>query len=91
MTIFRAILRVLFWLLGAYWVVFVSYTIKNMIMGGPGAVVGWYEHISHTSGISLRWDWRVFLAQQVAILAITAMLWFFGRRPSGRADTTTTR
>jgi len=89
-NILRLLRRVLIWFFGAYWVIFVGYTIKNLIQGGPRAVVAWYQHISYTGGLSLRWDWRVFLARQVAILAITLLLWFFGRRPSGRADTTTT-
>lgn len=86
MNILKAILRMLFWLLGAYWAVFIGYTVKNLVVGGPGAVVAWYKHISHTSGLSLHWDWHWFLAQQVAMLAITVTLWFFGRRPSGRTD-----
>jgi len=85
-VILRALRRVFIWLLGAYWLVFIGYTIKNLVAGGPGAVVGWYKHISHMPGLSFRWDWRVFLIQQVVMLAITLMLWFFGRRPSGIGD-----
>lgn len=76
----RSVCRAVLWLLVAYWVTFFGYTIKNLIAGGPGAVVAWYKHISHTEAVSLRWDWRVFLAQQIGMLAITWMLWFFGQR-----------
>jgi len=39
-AILRALRRVFIWLLGAYWLVFIGYTIKNLVAGGPGAVVG---------------------------------------------------
>ena len=89
--ILRALRRILIWLLGAYWLVFVSYTIKNLVVGGPGAVVAWYQHISYSGGLSFRWDWRVFLAQQAAMLAVTLVLCFFGRRTTARRRTPTTR
>lgn len=79
----RAVLRGLIWLLGAYWIVFLGYTIKNLAAGGPRAVVLWYRHIS---GATFHWDWRLFLAGQIAMLAITmiSLLGFrhFGRAPS---------
>ena len=76
-VIFRLVRRGLILLLGTYWVAFVGYTIKNLVAGGPGAVVVWYRHIA---GAAFQWDWRVFLAQQVLTLAITVLLCLFERR-----------
>jgi hypothetical protein len=76
----RSACRAVLWLLVVYWFIFIGYTIKNLIAGGPGAVVAWYKHISHMEAVSLGWDWRAFLAQQIGMLAITWMLWFFGQR-----------
>jgi hypothetical protein len=83
-TILRSLRQALIWFFGLYWVMFIAYTIKNLVEGGPHAVVIWYRHIS---GGAFRWDWRVFLAQQVTMLAITLLLWFFGRRPTGHEAT----
>jgi hypothetical protein len=52
-----------------------------LAVGGPSAVVGWYMHISRSP---LNWDWRVFTAGQLAIFAITLLLYFFLRRSSGQ-------
>lgn len=79
--ILRALRRVLIWFFCAYWVMFIGYTIKNLLIGGPRAVVVWYRHIS---GGAFRWDWRVFMAEQLAIFAITLILYFFGQRSSRR-------
>lgn len=79
MTTLKKILQVLFWFFAAYWAVFIAYTVKNLVAGGPGEVIAWYQHISHTSGLSLHWDWRLFLAQQIVVLATTVILWFLGR------------
>jgi len=77
-VIFRLLRRGLILLLGTYWVAFVGYTIKNLVAGGPSAVVVWYRHIAR----AFPWDWRVFLAQQIVILAITLALCLFERRTS---------
>lgn len=82
MAAFRVILRGLFVLLVAYWSIFVGYTIKNLVAGGPGEAVIWYRHIS---GGAFQWDWRVFVIQQAVIVAVTLAAWFFGRKPSGSA------
>jgi hypothetical protein len=74
---FRLLRRGLIWLLIAYWVVFVSYTIMHLITGGPGAVVVWYRHIAR---MPFQWNWGVFLGGQIVILAITVALCFFGRQ-----------
>ena len=76
-SIFRLILRGLLWLLGAYWLGFLGYTVKNLIAGGWTAVLAWYEHIS---GPVFKWDWRIFLVRQLAILGVTLILYFFDRR-----------
>jgi hypothetical protein len=77
--ILRLLRRGLVWLLIAYWVVFMSYTIMHLVTGGPGAVVVWYRHIAR---LPFPWSWGAFLAQQIGILAITIALCFFGRRPA---------
>ncbi len=59
--ILRLLRRGLIWLLIAYWVVFVSYTIMHPITGGPGAVVVWYRHIARTP---FQWNWELFLADR---------------------------
>jgi hypothetical protein len=81
--IFRLLRRVLAWLLIAYWVVFVSYTIMHLITGGPGGVVVWYRHIARAP---FQWNWGVFLAGQMIILAITVVLCIFERRPDSRVN-----
>ena len=81
MAALRIFLRGLFWLLLAYWLTFIGYTIKNLATGGPNAAVIWYSHIS---GEVFKWDWRMFLFRQMVILAITLAAWFFGKRPSSR-------
>ena len=78
------------WLLIAYWVVFIGYTITYWITGGPSAVVGWYKHISIPPfHVDAPLKWEKFLGGQVAILAITVALWFFGRRPTDLARNNT--
>jgi hypothetical protein len=71
--ILRLLRRSLIWLLIAYWIVFVSYTIMHLAAGGPGAVVVWYRHIG---GMPFRWNWWMFLAGQMVVLAITVTLCF---------------
>jgi hypothetical protein len=85
-SILRAVRHFLILLLGVYWIVFIGYTIKNLVTGGPNAVVAWYRHLSQASGLSFGWDWRVFLAQQFGMLAITLMLWFFLRPLHSSSD-----
>lgn len=75
--IFRLLRRGLIWLLIAYWVAFVGYTIMHLVTGGPGAVVVWYKHIAR---MPFQWNWPVFLAGQMAILTATVLLYFFERR-----------
>jgi len=77
MAALRVISRALFWLLVAYWVVFIGYTVKNLVAGGPGIAVVWYRHIS---GGAFQWNWGVFLIQQVVILSVTLASGFFGWR-----------
>ena len=88
MSVFRIIFRLLrtglTWLLIAYWVVFVSYTIKNLVIGGPGAVEAWYWHISDVGGTLAHWSWAKFLAKQIAILLITLGFFLSGRRTPNR-------
>jgi hypothetical protein len=76
-TTLRLLRRGLIWLLVFYWVIFVGYTVKLVVTGGPSAVVAWYEHIT---GPYLQWSWRVFFIQHGAILAVTVVLCLFGRR-----------
>lgn len=76
MIIFQLIRRVLIWILLMYWAIFIGYTAVKFFSGGPSAVVVWYRHIARAP---FQWDWRVFLAQQAAILTITLALCFFGR------------
>lgn len=81
MNTFKAILRLLrrglMWVLIAYWVIFVSYSIMHLVTGGPNGVVVWYRHISRAP---FEWNWGVFLAGQMFILAVTVVLFIFGRR-----------
>lgn len=83
MNTFKAILRVLrrslMWVLIAYWVIFVSYSMMHLITGGPGAVVVWYRHIARAP---FQWNWEMFLAGQMLILAATVAVYFFERRGS---------
>jgi hypothetical protein len=73
----RVALTVLFWCLTAYWAVFIGYTIKNLFVGGPRAVLGWYMHIS-SPGLSVdSWSGEAFLLRQAILLAVTLALWFF--------------
>ena len=39
--ILRMVRRVAIWLLTAYWLMFLGYTIKNFVEGGSTAVAGW--------------------------------------------------
>jgi hypothetical protein len=78
----RLLRRTLIAVLCGYWLIFLAYTIKNVIQGGPAAVVGWYKHISVQSGLLVRWNWRAFIATQLAILGITLILYFWDRAAS---------
>ena len=83
MNVFKIISRLLLlgltWLLIAYWVAFIGYTIMRLVTGGPSAVVVWYMHITHVNGAPVQWSWSAFLARQIGILAITLALCFLGR------------
>jgi hypothetical protein len=81
--ILRMVRRVAIWLLTAYWLIFLGYTIKNFVEGGSTAVVGWYKHIS---GNPFQWHWGVFLLQQIVMLALTLALYFFERRRGSAAS-----
>ncbi len=79
MNVFRIFLRLLrsgliLWLI-TYWAIFISYTIMNLATGGPTALVAWYRHIARAP---FQWNWRVFLAAQMGILAFTLVVLFFG-------------
>ena len=84
--ILRLLRRCLMWIFVAYWVIFIFYSFEELITGGSSAVVEWYKHIGSSlvhrgDGWFLTpWSWGEFLAQQVAILAITLGLYFFERR-----------
>ena len=80
MVALKLVSRLLFWLLVAYWLIFVSYTIKNFVVGGASAAVAWYRYIDQ--GL-FQWHWGTFLIRQIVILAITLTTWFFGWRPTG--------
>lgn len=75
--IIRLLQRGLMWLLVAYWVVFVGYTIMHLVSGGPSAVIVWYRHIAK---MPFKWNWGTFLGGQVVILAITMALGFSVRK-----------
>jgi hypothetical protein len=72
----------------AYWLLFAVYTIRNLILGGPQAVLAWYEHLetgnrysASSEGLSFpQWSAARFLLRQAILLAITVGLWF-GVRP----------
>lgn len=77
--------RLLFAFLMAYWVIFVFYSIEKLIVGGPDAVVGWYQDVSSPltsiddgrGGVGFRvepWSLWSFLMRQLVVLAITAAL-----------------
>jgi hypothetical protein len=81
--IIRFIVRLLFALLVAYWVIFLGYTIEKLTVGRTAAVVGWYQHVSSPfipiddgrGGVGFRvdaWSLRSFLIRQLVILVITA-------------------
>lgn len=74
----KAILRIwrllLLSLLITYWVVLLVYTIKNLITGGPDAVLNWYQHILgiiRLDDLNRSWSWRAFLGRQIAIAIFT--------------------
>jgi hypothetical protein len=75
--IFKLILGCLFWVLITYWAIFVIYTITYSVKGGPASVIAWYSHIA---GMQFHWNWKVFLADQIAILAITVTVFILRRR-----------
>ena len=83
-TILRSLRRGLMWLLIAYWAVFIGYTIKNLVQGGPEAVVRFYRHILYMHAgaqqVPTEWNWGPFLAAQAVYLAITLALIYFERR-----------
>jgi ABC-type nitrate/sulfonate/bicarbonate transport system permease component len=72
----------------AYWLIFAVYTIKNLILGGPHAVLAWYMHVdggylhieSDGKIIIPQWSAAKFVLQQGILLAVTVGLWF-GVRP----------
>jgi hypothetical protein len=66
-------------LLILYWVSFIGFTVDKFVVGGPRAVVGYYVHLA---GAAFNWRWRVFLAQQIVLLAVTLALCFLELRPS---------
>jgi hypothetical protein len=76
-AILRLLGRGLMWVLFAYWVILISYSIMHLITGGPSGVVVWYRHISRAP---LQWNWGAFLAGQMFILAVTVVLFIFERR-----------
>jgi len=73
-TILLFLRRTLLFVLIAYWMGFIGFTIEKLAAGGLRAVVGFYIHIA---GAPFEWNWKVFLAQQLTILAITLVLCFF--------------
>jgi hypothetical protein len=83
-TMLRLLRRGLMWLLIVYWVVFIGYTIKSLIQGGPEAVVRFYRHIFYMHAgalqVPVEWNWGPFLAAQAVYLAITLALILFERR-----------
>jgi len=78
-TVLRLLLGCLFFILIAYWVVFITFTITLFISGGRDRVIHWYMHISSV-GIQFRWSWKEFVARHIANLAITVSLYFLMRR-----------
>jgi hypothetical protein len=81
-SILRLLRRGLILLLITYWAVFISYTIKNLLVGGPGALVIWYRHISNTL---FYWSWGKFVVQQAGILLLTLGLGLSERGSPSRA------
>jgi fructose-specific phosphotransferase system IIC component len=75
--ILQLILSCLFWVLIIYWLIFVIYTIMCFVRGGPVSVIAWYSHIAT---MQFHWNRRVFLADQIAILAITVTVFILRRR-----------
>ena len=72
----------------AYWLIFAVYTIKNLILGGPHAVLAWYEHLdtgnrysASSEGLGFpQWSAAKFVLRQGILLGVTVGLWF-GVRP----------
>ena len=100
-TILRLVVSFLFWILIAYWAVFVFNTIYYLATGGPERVVHWYMHISGgmqilsvangTAVVRLTpWNPRRFLVKQIVLLATTMALYFLRRRLRSRSSTATT-
>ena len=54
--ILRLVVGGLFWILIAFWGVFIYYTIVYLVEGGPERIVHWYAHVS---GMQFHWDWSV--------------------------------
>jgi hypothetical protein len=78
--------RCLLGILITYWLVFIFFTIEKLFTESSSSVVRWYRHID--SSVVQRgdawylstWNWKIFLARQVAALAITLTLFFFEHR-----------
>lgn len=77
--ILRLLVGCLFWILIAYWVIFVTFTIMLFFSGGTDRVIHWYMHISSV-GIQFHWSWKEFIVRQVINLAVTVGLYFLARR-----------
>ena len=87
----RAVVSSLFWILIAFWAIFLVYSSVYLVEGGADRVLHWYMHIS--GGIQSHslpngtvvwhidsWNPRLFLARLVANFLITVMLYFLRRR-----------
>jgi len=82
---FRFFRLALLGLLIIYWSVFLFYTLKNLVTGGPRAVALWY--MQNEGGVHLpsHWSWSTFVLKQIVILAITLALCLYQGR-TGRIE-----
>jgi len=66
-----------FWILIAYWLVFVGYSLTISLNRGPHNLIAWYSHIA---GLQFHWNWMKFLAGQITILVVTVLFYLLMRR-----------
>jgi hypothetical protein len=77
-TILHLVMQGFLMLLLFYWAIFAGNTLVRLFSGGPARVIAWYKHIDGSpiqwdqgALVLPVWDWRLFVARESMILAIT--------------------
>jgi len=76
-TILRLLVSCLFWILIAFWAVFLSTSVFYFVSSGPSLVVHWYTHIDSAHA---HWSAWAFLGRMLANLVITLCLYVLKQR-----------